>query len=295
VEGAAMKPGIDPKVDYAFKRVFGSEETKDVLISLLNAVLSPPAGREVVSVTLENPFSEKDTADDKLAILDVKATDARGRLFNVEMQMAAPKAYPQRALYYWAKLYTGQLTASEDFSELRPTISISFLDSRRFPDRVYHHRFRLRDDCGEVALTEDLEIHFVELPKFDLTPDRLTTGLEMWCYFLKYGNELDTEKLPAALDAPPVRRALEVLNVVALNDHERELYEGRIKARRDEEARKKDREEAVDCGIMMMTIWSHQDSLGQPRTPREELSLLSLAELTELAERLKKQAASAKG
>jgi predicted transposase/invertase (TIGR01784 family) len=278
-----MKPGIDPKVDYAFKRVFGSEETKDVLISLLNAVLTPPAGREVVSVTLENPFNEKDTADEKQLILDIKARDAQGRWFNVEMQMAAPPVYPQRVLYYWAELYTNQLKEGHDYAALRPAISISFLDSRRFPGRGYHHRFRLRDDCNELVLTEDLEIHFVELPKFDLTPERLTTGLEMWCYFLKHGDELDTEQLPAALDQPPVRRALEVLNVVSLNDHERELYEGRLKARRDEASRKQREVQSEDRGILIGSIRTCQKLLGQPLTPREELSLLSLDDLTRLA------------
>lgn len=278
-----MKPGIDPKVDYAFKRVFGSEETKDVLVSLLNAVLAPPAGREIVSVTLENPFNEKDTPDAKYSILDIKARDATGRWFKVEMQMAAPKTYAKRVLYYWSKLYAGQLKEGQEVADLRPTISISFLDSRRFGDKLYHHRFRLLDDCGEVVLSEDLEIHFVELPKFDLTPERLTTALDTWCYFLKHGDELDSEKLPAALDVPSVRRALEVLNVVSLNDHERELYEGRIKARRDEEARKKDSEQAEDRGILIGAIRLSQKLLGQPMTPREDLSLLSLDDLTRLA------------
>src|SRR5262245_55337607 len=113
-----MRPGIDPKVDYAFKRVFGSEDTKDVLIHLLNAVLSPPAGGEVTDVTLTNPFNDKMVIDDKLSVLDIKARDAAGRQFNVEMQMIAPTEYPQRALYYWAKLYTEQLKEGHEFETL---------------------------------------------------------------------------------------------------------------------------------------------------------------------------------
>ena len=74
-----MRPGIDPKVDYAFKRVFGSEDNRDVLIDLLNAVLQLGPGREVFAVELLNPFNDKSYADDKLSIVDVKARDAAGR------------------------------------------------------------------------------------------------------------------------------------------------------------------------------------------------------------------------
>jgi predicted transposase/invertase (TIGR01784 family) len=296
-----MKPGIDPKVDYAFKKVFGSEETKDVvLVSLLNAVLAPPAGKEVVSVTLENPFNEKDTPDDRYSILDVKARDAAGRWFDVEMQMAAPKSYPQRVAYYWAKLYVGQLGSGENFADLRPAVSISFLDSRRFSDDLYHHRFRLRDDGGGVVLTDHLEIHVIELPKFGLEAGALTTGLDVWCYFLQHGEELDTEKLPPALDVPPVRRALEVLTVTSLNSHERELYEGRLKARRDraaemQDAREEGESEGLRKGELIGRIRTLEELLGLPVTARDNLARMTDAEREELADRLRQQAAAGKG
>src|SRR6202035_1301666 len=98
-------PGIDPKVDYAFKKLFGSEANLDLLSDLLHAVLQPPPGRQIVELAILNPFNEKDTTEDKLSVVDVKARDASGRLFNVEMQMVAPWFYPQRVLYYWAKIH----------------------------------------------------------------------------------------------------------------------------------------------------------------------------------------------
>src|ERR1700712_5764059 len=82
-----MHIAIDPKVDYAFKKVFGSESNRDVLVDLLNAVLQFHPGREVVEVEILNPFNEKEFADDKLSVVDVKARDATGRTFAVEMQM----------------------------------------------------------------------------------------------------------------------------------------------------------------------------------------------------------------
>lgn len=84
-----MKIPIDPKVDYAFRHVFGREESKPALISLLYAVLQPAAGQNIASVELLNPFNEREAVDDKLSILDVNARDQSGRQFNVEMQLLA--------------------------------------------------------------------------------------------------------------------------------------------------------------------------------------------------------------
>ena len=90
-----MKPGIDPKVDYAFKKVFGSESNVDLLQLLLEAVLGFP----VSSVRIINPINDKDADDDKLCILDIKAKDGNGRSFDVEMQMHSHPAIRPRKLY----------------------------------------------------------------------------------------------------------------------------------------------------------------------------------------------------
>src|SRR5262245_26070948 len=104
-----MVPGIDPKVDYTFKRIFGREENRQVLIDVVNAVREPPPGQEMAEVELLNPFNDKTELDDKLSILDIKARDSQGRLYNIEMQMLAELSWKQRVLYYWATLYPQQL------------------------------------------------------------------------------------------------------------------------------------------------------------------------------------------
>ena len=104
-----MVPGIDPKVDIVFKRLFGTPANADLLIDLLNAVLGFPPERAVTDVEIVNRFNEKEALDDKLSILDVKARDAAGRQFNVEMQVLPHGAYPKRIVYYLAKLHQQQL------------------------------------------------------------------------------------------------------------------------------------------------------------------------------------------
>ncbi|HMC88170.1 MAG TPA: Rpn family recombination-promoting nuclease/putative transposase [Gemmataceae bacterium] len=91
--------GIDPTVDYAFKHLFGRESTRPILIDLLDKVLNSAPGRRIRDIELLNPFNPKEALDDKLSILDIKARDQAGRLFNVEMQMLAFRHYEKRILY----------------------------------------------------------------------------------------------------------------------------------------------------------------------------------------------------
>lgn len=84
-----MKPLTDPKVDFAFKHVFGREQNKLALMSLLDAVLQPEAGQTIESLELLNPFNDREALDEKLSILDIKARDQSGRQFNIEKYLAA--------------------------------------------------------------------------------------------------------------------------------------------------------------------------------------------------------------
>ena len=86
------------RVDIIFKKIFGVDENKDLLISLVNSVVSQ-------DVTLLNSYNLQEFSGDKFSILDIKAQGSNGRLFNVEIQLSREADYDKRALYYWAKLY----------------------------------------------------------------------------------------------------------------------------------------------------------------------------------------------
>jgi predicted transposase/invertase (TIGR01784 family) len=174
------------------------------------------------------------TLDDKLSILDIKGRDQQGSLYNLEMQMLLTAALAQRLLFYWSKVYSQQLSEGDDYTRLRPTISICFVNGEMFPDWPESHtEFRLLDPSGRLSLTGDMSIHVIELPKFRKTLAELQTPLDFWLYFLKNGAGLDADALPKALDRPELRKAMGVLKMLAQNDLERELYEGRLKAKRD--------------------------------------------------------------
>ncbi len=299
-----MVPGIDPKVDYAFKKVFGSETSVPILLHLVNAVLQPPPGEAIVSLEILNPFNDKEIADDKLSILDIKARDQRQRLLNIEMQMDADRVYPHRKLYYWAVLYARQIHEGDDYDQLRETISISFLDSVLFPQVPdYHLVFGPR--CGkhpELVLSTHQSMHLVELPKFKLRADELATPLDLWCYFLRHGDELDVGRLPAAMQVAEVRRAMEELNMMTQNEVERERYEARVKYERDrrsslkqaliegfERGREEERKELLEKGKILERIYFCQAIQKMPLTPSAELLAMSIAELETLAKTLERR------
>jgi len=236
-----MTLGIDPKVDYAFKWLFGHEQNTPILIHLLHAILNPAPEEQIVELQILNPFTDKMALDEKLSILDIKARDQLGRQFNVEMQMLATPALRPRILYYWGKLYTGPLLAGQEYDLLRPTISVCFVDGVLFPAVPAHHlAFQLIDPTQGVVLTDHLSIHFFELPKFQRTVEELTTPLDAWLYFLRSAESLDPEALPGPLDTPEIRQAMEALTMLTRVDIQKEIYEGRIKARRDERMRRID-------------------------------------------------------
>jgi predicted transposase/invertase (TIGR01784 family) len=246
-----MIPGIDPKVDYAFKKVFGSEANVAILRDLLEAVLDPPPEQRIVELEILNPFNDKETLDDKLSVLDIKVRDQSGRQYNVEMQMANTHVYPQRVLYYWAVLHGQQLHAGDDYRELRATISISFLDGVLFPDVPdYHLEFQLRSSKHHALIfSPHQSIHLVELPKFQSKAEDLVAPLDIWSYFLIHGGDLDKDNLPAALRSATVRQAMEVLKMMTQSDLERERYQSRLKAERDHRAILQEAEYIVKKGL----------------------------------------------
>jgi predicted transposase/invertase (TIGR01784 family) len=301
--------GVDPKVDYAFKHLFGREVNRSILIDVLNAVLEPPAGERILGLELLNPFNPKESLDDKLSILDIKARDQTGRQFNVEMQILAFPAYDKRILYYASKLHQQQLYEGQDYVELRPTISVSFLNHVLFPEIEDHHlRFRLLENTHHLALGEDLAFHILELPKFKKAVDKLQSNLDIWLYFLRHAEKMDSEALPAALEKPLVRRALEELKMLTQADLERERYEARRKAQLDHNsfvnaARREGLKQGLEEGRQEGRIEvQRQEKIGlihfcerllnRPQTPADQLTRVPLDDLIKLAEKLQAEVMS---
>ena len=173
--------GVDPKNDYAFKCVFGSELHTRVLVHLLNAVLDPAPGRRIARVEILNPITEPVVLDDKLSILDIRAGDQSGRQFNIEMQMVPHVGLRGRWLYYWSKLYGGQLQSGDKYELLQPAISICFVDGLMFAETpAYHLKFCVWDAATGLTFSDHLAIHVFQLPRFTKPAVELTSPLDLW-------------------------------------------------------------------------------------------------------------------
>jgi predicted transposase/invertase (TIGR01784 family) len=231
-----MKERISPRIDIAFKKIFGVEENKDLLISLINSVVSDED--QVADVTLLNPYNAKNFKTDKLSILDIKAKGMDGKQFNVEIQITDEADYDKRALYYWGKLYTEQLKTSEDYSKLNKTIGIHILNFTSITGtEKYHHAFHLTDEKTGLRYFKDIELHTIELNKFTKGQDedinslvaKVKTALDIWIAFLTRNDLLDPANLPKSLDNEKLKKALTVLEVMNFNEIEREAYEDHLK------------------------------------------------------------------
>ena len=227
---------ITPRVDIAFKKIFGVEENKDLLISLINSIVSEED--QVKSVTLLNPYNYKSFKKDKLSILDVKAEGEDGKKFNIEIQITDEADYDKRALYYWAKLYTNQPKEAEDYGSLAKAIGIHILNFTSILGvPAYHNVFHIREKETGLLYFKDLELHTIELNKFledgkkelkDFV-GKIKSALDMWSLFLSRHDLLNKEKLPSNLNDPALKKALGVLEIMNFTDDEWMAYEDRLK------------------------------------------------------------------
>ena len=225
---------ISPQNDFAFKRIFGDEQHKEVLISFLNSVLDLSGEREVVEVQIVDPYQVPRLKQFKETILDIKATCQSGRQFIVEMQVEHQHHFYKRALYYSSKAYTEQLRIGVDFTELKPVYFIGVLNFEAIPGSRYLSRHIILDEETHEQHIRDFEFCFIELPKFTKHESELQNVVDKWIFFLKNlgtkdGDNKDFSRIFAS--DPPLLRALDIALYHSLSEDELYVYEGRERHR----------------------------------------------------------------
>ena len=218
---------VDPKNDVAFKKIFGNEEKKEILISFLNAVLNLQGEKEIDDIEILTPSQLPPIQYLKLSILDVKAKDKRGVTFIVEMQMAKLAGDKKRFQYYGAKTYVAQIERGENYPVLNPVFLIAVLDYNTFLDEedkdFYLSRHLFVNERTKKQQLKGLEFYFLELPKFTKDESELTGILDKWVYFIKHASNLDI--VPESADTSALKAAYEVANRFSWNRDELELYD----------------------------------------------------------------------
>lgn len=215
---------LNPKTDFAFKRIFGSRQSKDVLISFLNALLYE--GQAVIEdLEIIDPYQAPQMKGMKDTFLDVKATITGDKTVIIEMQVLNVLGFEKRVLYNTAKAFSIQLDSGQSYARLNPVIALTITDFEMFPDSPQViSRFALKERDSFTTYSDDIELVFVELPKFTKSLDELTTLTDRWIYFLKQAESL--EVVPQSWqDSPVFERAFQIAELSNLNREELDIFE----------------------------------------------------------------------
>ena len=216
---------LNPKADLTFKLIFG--EHKDLVMSLLNALLPLPADGQIVSVEYISNELVPDNPGKKNSIVDVQCKDSRGRRFIVEMQNVWNEAFIKRVLLNTAKAIVKQVGEGEDFSKLHPVYSLNLLNDKGFDEKTeeFYHDYVLTDVKHHDKTLDDIRMIFVELQKFKPKSIVEKKMAVLWLRFLTEISEA-TEEVPAELlENAETSKALQILEKSAYNDSQLHAYQ----------------------------------------------------------------------
>jgi predicted transposase/invertase (TIGR01784 family) len=191
--------------------MFAREQSRDILVALLTAVLRPPA--PIVEVAVQNAeIPHGSLLAEKDIVLDLVVKLGDGTVVDVEMQTHARPGAMARVLYYWARLASAELRPGEPYSKLPRVVVVWLLGYRAFPSTPFHGIFDVRERASGTLLSDRLEIHTVELPRLaELCADEQAAQKELtrWARFFNARDRRELEEL-ATLD-PIMDRAKSIL------------------------------------------------------------------------------------
>ena len=234
---------LDPKNDVAFRRIFGSEKNKDILIHFINDVLELKDGEKIKEITFLPTIAVPEIAAKKQSVVDVLCKDENGVQLIIEMQVSPQEGFEKRAQYYAAKAYSRQLNKGKEegarYIDLKAVIFIAITDNTIFKDKIFYKSDHIILDKESYAHDlKDFSFTFIELPKFKITDINLLTNIvEKWCFFFKNADktsEADLRKLIGSDDV--IERAYEELNQFNWTEDELLTYEQETKRIMDNQA-----------------------------------------------------------
>lgn len=216
---------LDVKTDYAFKKVFGIIENKDVLIKFLNSIIKFNHNSKIIDLDIVDPYNIPMLKGMKDSFVDVKAKLDDASLVIIEMQVLNNEGFEKRVLYNAAKNYSVQLNKSEDYHLLNPVIALNIVDFIMFEDtKKIITNFQLLEKEEFIKYSDDIEIIFIELPKFKKELKELNNIIEQWLYFLKNADSL--EYIPKEFDKA-IQKALNTVNEASMSKEELEIQHKR--------------------------------------------------------------------
>jgi len=213
---------ISPKTDFAFKKIFGAKDSKDILISFLNALIYN-ANPVIQDLEIIDPYNPGDVVDLKDSYLDVRAVLDNGSTVLIEMQILNVASFEKRVIYNLTKTYANQLKYGEGYSHLKPAIALTITDFQMFDQtQRFLTRFGLKEKQELFDYTDpEIEFIFVELPKFKKMIEELYTLTDKWIYFIKDAPSLEVIP-PMFREVPELDKAMTIANPANLSVEELE-------------------------------------------------------------------------
>ena len=253
---------VNPYTDFGFKKLFGQEASKDLLIDFLNELL--PIKDKIVSLTFANNEKPGAIKAERGAIFDIHCTDEKGSCFIVEMQKAKLKFFKDRALYY-STFPIREMAETGDWNfELKPVYCVAILDflfdeQREQKDVIT--TARLQDQYCHVFY-EKLHFIFIEMPRFEKTADQLENHFEKWLYFLKNLELIET--IPEILKEDVFIKGFEIARIANFTQDQLYEYERSLKTYRDLKGTMDTaREEGLEEGIQLGWEKGRQEGLAE--------------------------------
>ncbi len=226
-----MRPVFaDPKTDFVFKRIFGAEVHKRLLIELLNAFLELDEEHRIVDLEYLTPEQRVPVDELKLSLVDVKCFDQTGRHYVVEMQVLNVEGFEKRVVYNTAKAYVMQLRTGEDYPQLDDVVGVTICDFQLWPEPPQESaspvpmlsRWRMQEQHSGAHALSQVQYVFLELPKYEGGDDPQGV-IDRWAFFFCEAENL--EVVPSALASPPFREALEVARIANFTADELDIYD----------------------------------------------------------------------
>jgi predicted transposase/invertase (TIGR01784 family) len=237
---------IDPRTDFAFKRIFASAESKPILISFLNGLIYQ-GNPTIQDLQMIDPYQAGEVVGSKDSYLDVKATLDNGTIVIIEMQVLNVKAFEKRIAYNAAKAYGNQLTRGKGYFSLDPVIAITITDFILFENtNKIISRFSFKEEEEHFDyICPTMTLIFVELPKFNKSVDELESLADKWIYFIREAPNL--EMVPESLETTaPIQQAFGIANTVNLSRKELDQLEAQVFYMQDQQ---RSREESLETGL----------------------------------------------
>ena len=209
----------DPTNDLLFKFVFGREERKNITLQLINDILGRDGDDAFVDLQFHNTELSPDKQSDKLGRLDIFGILSDGSRIDIEMQVVNRRNMEKRTLFYWSHMYLhfDSLHTGDDYGTLKPAISINILRYSFLPQDDPHAAYVLYNPETHHRLTDDLEIHFLEIPKYKDKPVQSMDRIEKWLAY--FANKLDeNQKEELAMKNTAIKDAMQASDRYIMDD-----------------------------------------------------------------------------